>query len=340
VPVLNVNGINYRVFLLDINQKASAPLLSLDQLQIFVGASGNLTGYNTTSRQLASNKGEDAMRPHCRPHSDDRTSSLRDLASDDLAKQVTACYELAATGDQSVLPNLINRLTTTNNDQVRTAVKWAIQEIGFARRTSHRYVIDLFSSNDPDLQLFALSCLSPHAHDPSIGRELIPSLLRLFSVRDRKVQRYAAAILIDVISASNNIDAAPTIDLPEGCDSGVMSILSIVAVLATKTCVANDLVPFLDNPDGLVRDLAAFGLGRLKDTSGVGALERALDDSDPAVRSSAIMALSGFANLPTQTTARIHQREQDCDPFVREKAEWANRVFHFRSVNKTLDEEA
>jgi hypothetical protein len=53
VPVLNVGGVNYRVFLLDINQKASAPLLSLDQLQIFVGASGNLTGYNTSSRQLA-----------------------------------------------------------------------------------------------------------------------------------------------------------------------------------------------------------------------------------------------------------------------------------------------
>ena len=41
------------VFLLDINQKSSAPLLSLDQLQIFIGNSGNLTGYDTTTRQLA-----------------------------------------------------------------------------------------------------------------------------------------------------------------------------------------------------------------------------------------------------------------------------------------------
>jgi hypothetical protein len=48
---VNITGSNYRVFLLDINQKASSPLLSLDQLQIFVGASGNLTGYS--SRALA-----------------------------------------------------------------------------------------------------------------------------------------------------------------------------------------------------------------------------------------------------------------------------------------------
>lgn len=50
---MNVNGTNYRVFLLDINQKSSAPLVSLDQLQIFLGNSGNLTSYNPTTRQLA-----------------------------------------------------------------------------------------------------------------------------------------------------------------------------------------------------------------------------------------------------------------------------------------------
>ena len=53
VPLVTINGANYRVFLLDINQKASAPLVSLDQLQIFLGNSGNLTGYNSTTGQLA-----------------------------------------------------------------------------------------------------------------------------------------------------------------------------------------------------------------------------------------------------------------------------------------------
>ena len=46
IPLENVNGVNYRVFLLDINQKASQPLLSLDQVQIFEGDSGSLTGYS------------------------------------------------------------------------------------------------------------------------------------------------------------------------------------------------------------------------------------------------------------------------------------------------------
>ncbi|HLW68065.1 MAG TPA: carboxypeptidase-like regulatory domain-containing protein [Gemmataceae bacterium] len=46
IPLVSVNGVNYREFLLDINQKSSQPLVSLDQLQIFEGDSGNLTGYS------------------------------------------------------------------------------------------------------------------------------------------------------------------------------------------------------------------------------------------------------------------------------------------------------
>ncbi len=53
VPVVLVDGVAYRQFLLDINQKASAPLLSLDELKIFLGGRGDLSGYNSTSGQLA-----------------------------------------------------------------------------------------------------------------------------------------------------------------------------------------------------------------------------------------------------------------------------------------------
>jgi SdrD B-like domain len=53
VPVVTVNGVAYREFLLDINQKQSSPELSLDQLRIYVGNSGNLTGYDPTTNQLA-----------------------------------------------------------------------------------------------------------------------------------------------------------------------------------------------------------------------------------------------------------------------------------------------
>jgi hypothetical protein len=44
VPLVNVKGVNYRVFQLDFSAKS--PLLSLDQLQIFLGNTGNLTGYS------------------------------------------------------------------------------------------------------------------------------------------------------------------------------------------------------------------------------------------------------------------------------------------------------
>jgi len=52
VPVVNIGGINYREFLLDINQKASSPLLSLDELRLYSGNAGNLSGYNSL-HQLA-----------------------------------------------------------------------------------------------------------------------------------------------------------------------------------------------------------------------------------------------------------------------------------------------
>jgi hypothetical protein len=50
---VTVGGITYRVFALDINQKAASPLLSLDELRFYVGSAGNLTGYDPSSHQLA-----------------------------------------------------------------------------------------------------------------------------------------------------------------------------------------------------------------------------------------------------------------------------------------------
>ncbi len=52
VPTINIGGVGYRQFLLDINQTGSSPLLSLDQLQIFLGSTGNLTGYDLATRTL------------------------------------------------------------------------------------------------------------------------------------------------------------------------------------------------------------------------------------------------------------------------------------------------
>ncbi len=53
VPVVVVDNVAYRQFLLDINQKSSAPLLSLDELQIFLGDRGDLTGYDAGADKLA-----------------------------------------------------------------------------------------------------------------------------------------------------------------------------------------------------------------------------------------------------------------------------------------------
>ena len=53
VPTVTVGGTAYREFLLDINQKSSAPRLSLDEVRIFIAGQPNLTGYDPGSMTLA-----------------------------------------------------------------------------------------------------------------------------------------------------------------------------------------------------------------------------------------------------------------------------------------------
>jgi hypothetical protein len=53
VPITMVNGVGYREFLLDINQKHSSPLVSLDELRIYVGNAPDVYGYDPCTQKLA-----------------------------------------------------------------------------------------------------------------------------------------------------------------------------------------------------------------------------------------------------------------------------------------------
>jgi hypothetical protein len=52
VPVVTIDGVAYRQFLLDINQSSKSPLLSLDELRLYVGATPTVTGYDATAHTL------------------------------------------------------------------------------------------------------------------------------------------------------------------------------------------------------------------------------------------------------------------------------------------------
>jgi len=52
VPVVQIGGVDYREFLLGVNQSSSTPLLSLDKLRIYVGARGDVYGYDATAGTL------------------------------------------------------------------------------------------------------------------------------------------------------------------------------------------------------------------------------------------------------------------------------------------------
>jgi hypothetical protein len=47
VPIVQIDGVDYREFLLDIGEPGSASLLSLDTIEIYLADSGSLTGYPT-----------------------------------------------------------------------------------------------------------------------------------------------------------------------------------------------------------------------------------------------------------------------------------------------------
>ena len=54
VPIVTINGVEYREFYLDINEANSdgKQLLSLDELRIYLSPTGNKTGYNTNNEKL------------------------------------------------------------------------------------------------------------------------------------------------------------------------------------------------------------------------------------------------------------------------------------------------
>ena len=56
VPIVNIGGVNYREFVLDINETKSAAgrFLSMNEFQVFLSASASLTGFNRTAMTFAS----------------------------------------------------------------------------------------------------------------------------------------------------------------------------------------------------------------------------------------------------------------------------------------------
>jgi hypothetical protein len=52
LPTMEVGGVMCRVILLGVNQSNSKPLISLDELRLYVGDTATLSGYNATTKQL------------------------------------------------------------------------------------------------------------------------------------------------------------------------------------------------------------------------------------------------------------------------------------------------
>jgi hypothetical protein len=53
MPVVVVDGVEYRELLLDINQSSAAPYLTLEELRLYVGSTSTLTGYDAATGTLA-----------------------------------------------------------------------------------------------------------------------------------------------------------------------------------------------------------------------------------------------------------------------------------------------
>jgi hypothetical protein len=53
IPTVTVGGVTYREFLLNVNEGITRPQVSLDELRIYMGDTGNLRGYRASTKQLA-----------------------------------------------------------------------------------------------------------------------------------------------------------------------------------------------------------------------------------------------------------------------------------------------
>jgi hypothetical protein len=53
VPVVNISGIDYRQFFLDVNETTKNPQITLEELRIYLAEAGNLTGYNSRTKTLS-----------------------------------------------------------------------------------------------------------------------------------------------------------------------------------------------------------------------------------------------------------------------------------------------
>jgi len=53
VPNVVVDGVTYREFVLDVNQRPGHPLISLDELRLYVGSGARLHGYDRVGHTLA-----------------------------------------------------------------------------------------------------------------------------------------------------------------------------------------------------------------------------------------------------------------------------------------------
>src|SRR5262249_25535987 len=47
IPTVTISGTTYREFVLDVDQTTKKPLVSLEDLRIYLGSTGDLTNYNT-----------------------------------------------------------------------------------------------------------------------------------------------------------------------------------------------------------------------------------------------------------------------------------------------------
>jgi len=52
IPVVTIDGVDYRQFVLSINQKGSQPFISLDELRIYLGQTSNVTNYDPNNFKL------------------------------------------------------------------------------------------------------------------------------------------------------------------------------------------------------------------------------------------------------------------------------------------------